>query len=281
MPEAWSREEVATIVDDHFSMLACELAGEPYSKREHNRRLQALLPKRSAGAIEYKHANISAILLELGFPCIEGYKPRANYQNLLRVGVSTRLESDSHLKSLAKAISEAPVEQPPRVLSPKEVFVDPPKQTNYRATYERRVEPPPSRRIDYLEREARNAALGAAGERYVLQLEHRRLWEAGQRRLAERIEHVSQSQGDGLGYDIMSFETNGRERLIEVKTTAFGSMTPFFATAREVSVSEAKSETFHLYRIFGFRASPKVFVLQGSLRKTCDIEPILFRASLS
>ncbi len=41
------------------------------------------------------------------------------------------------------------------------------------------------------------------------------------------IEHVSRTQGDGPGYDIVLFETDGRERMIEVKTTAFDAMTPF------------------------------------------------------
>lgn len=75
---------------------------------------------------------------------------------------------------------------------------------------------PGRRRINYLEREARNSSLGAVGERFALQVEHRRLWEAGHQRLAVRIEHASQSRGDGLGYDIISFEYDGRQRLIEV-----------------------------------------------------------------
>ena len=262
-------------------MLAHELNGHPYSKREHNRRLQAVLRNRSAGAIEFKHANISAILIELGFPYIDGYKPRANYQDLLKAEVVARLESDGSLKSAAKAIVEAPITFAPVVLSPSNVFVDPPRRERPRATYERRAQAPPvARQINYLEREARNTSLGAAGEQFVLQLEHRRLWEVGHRRLAERIEHVSQTRGDGLGYDIISFEADGRERLIEVKTTTFGSMTPFFASAREVSVSESSAAAFHLYRLFKFRDSPKVFALRGSLRQTCGLDPVQYRANL-
>ncbi|MEO7102679.1 MAG: DUF3883 domain-containing protein [Gemmatimonadaceae bacterium] len=72
------------------------------------------------------------------------------------------------------------------------------------------------------------------------------------------IEHVSRTQGDGLGYDIVLFETDGRERMIEVKTTAFDAMTPFFASKREVSVSEDLAPQFQLYRIFKFRDSPNL-----------------------
>lgn len=71
MAEHWSAQEVAATVADYFTMLEHELRGEPFNKREHNRRLQSLLNGRTAGAIEFKHANISAILLELGFPFLD------------------------------------------------------------------------------------------------------------------------------------------------------------------------------------------------------------------
>ena len=87
-------------------------------------------------------------------------------------------------------------------------------------------------------------------------IEHRHLWEAGARRLADWIEQVSRTQGDGLGYDIASFELDGVERLIEVKTTNFGAMTPFFASTREISVSEEQADHFRLYRVFKFRDQP-------------------------
>lgn len=80
MPEDWSAEEVAATVADYLVMLKHELLREPYNKKDHNRHLQELLNNRSAGAIEFKHCNISAVLLELGFVCIDGYKrrPRAS-----------------------------------------------------------------------------------------------------------------------------------------------------------------------------------------------------------
>lgn len=135
------------------------------------------------------------------------------------------------------------------------------------------------RNVNYLEREARNSSLGLAGEKFVLDVEHRRLWELGLRSLAERIEHVAKTQGDGLGYDIVSYDADGRERLIEVKTTAFGSMTPFFASAKEVSVSDTREE-FHLYRVFKFRGTPRIFSLSGPLRESCTLDAVQFRARL-
>jgi hypothetical protein len=70
MAENWSHEEVEATVSDYFEMLAMELRGEPYNKAEHNRHLQKLLNNRTKAAVELKHQNISAVLIELGYPYI-------------------------------------------------------------------------------------------------------------------------------------------------------------------------------------------------------------------
>ena len=80
----------------------------------------------------------------------------------------------------------------------------------------------PQQGVDYLAIEAANRSLGPAGEEFVLRFEVARLVRAGQERLAVMVELVSETRGDGLGYDVLSFEISGRERLIEVKTTSYG-----------------------------------------------------------
>ncbi len=280
MAEDWSPEEVAATVADYFVMLEHQFRKQPFNKRERNRHLRTILRGRSAGAVEFKHANISAILIEIGFPYVDGYKPRGNYQDLLKAEVGVYLDLHPDMVALAQAIVDAPVFDFPEPLRIGDIFVPPPSRERPHAMYERRHPPLHIlRNVNYLEREARNASLGLAGERFVLDVEHRRLWELGHRSLAERIEHVAETQGDGLGYDIVSYDESGRERLIEVKTTAFGSMTPFFASAKEVSVSDTREE-FHLYRVFKFRETPRIFSLPGSLRESCTLDPVQFRASL-
>lgn len=260
-------------------MLDAELRGEPYNKAEHNRRLQVLLSDRSGQAIEFKHANISAVLLELGLPYIPGYKPRGNYQQLLKLEIEQRLLLDAWIESTVATAVDEPAVEVPALMALESVIVPIPPRTRRDRVYERpRDEPPGRSRINYLEREARNASLGRAGERFVLEIEHRRLWEAGSRTLAERIEHMSESRGDGLGYDILSFEPDGRERLIEVKTTRFGAHTPFFVSSNEVAVSTHNAEAYALYRVFSFREAPKLFIVPGPLRETFDLEPVQFKA---
>ena len=103
--------------------------------------------------------------------------------------------------------------------------------------------------------------------------------ELGQQRLADQVDHVSQSQGDGLGYDVLSFESDGRERLIEVKTTTFGRDTPFFVSRGELALSHVAKDQFHLYRLFEFRKAPRLFDLAGALDLHCLLDPVTYRAS--
>ena len=186
MPEASSPEEVAATVVDYFVMLGHQFLGEPFNKSAHRRRLQSLLRKRSQQAVEFKLANISAIL-----------------------------DLHSDIVTLAQAIVDAPVFEFAEPLGIDDVFVPAPLRDRTHATYVKRR---PSfsilRDVNYLKREARNSSLGLAGEKFVLDVEHRRLWELGLRSLAERIEHVARTQGDGLGYDIVSYDADGRERLL-------------------------------------------------------------------
>ena len=86
-------------------MLAKELRGEPFNKAQHNRALQRMLDNRSRGSVERKHQNISAILIEAGFPYIDGYKPLGNYQDLLESVVHERLAGAASLnRAVIKAV---------------------------------------------------------------------------------------------------------------------------------------------------------------------------------
>ena len=283
MSEDWSRAEVEATVADYLAMLQQEVSGLPINKAEHNRRLVPLLNNRTRAAVEFKHANISAALIDLGYPYIDGYKPRRNYQDLLAEVLTERLASSVSLRDATLLAVEQTVQAIPTAYDYADILVEPPTRETERTAWRERRQPTrrPRVGINYLEREARNASLGQSGEELIVRSEHGRLWSAGRKSLADRIEHVSKTRGDGLGYDILSFDLDGRERLLEVKTTRFGAMTPFFVSRNEVAVSEEQAAHFHLCRVFKFDASPpKVFTLAGSLRQSFLLEPIQFEASI-
>ena len=279
MPEDWSQAEVEAIVADYFAMWDRDLRGLDYNKAEHNRNLQKLLNHRDRTSVEFKHRNISAVLWHLGYPYLRGYKPLPKYQRLLRAVVEERLATAKGLNQLIASAVKTQAKSVPAVKNLKAIQVAPPRrkevkdlvqdETRRRTNFVRR---------NFLEEEANNQSLGLAGEEFILRYEHERLWRAGKRSLANRVEHVAKAQGDYLGFDILSFETGGRERLIEVKTTRYGAMNRFFASTNEVDVSEFHKHEYHLHRLFNFDKQPQFFVLSGSLRDTCQLKPVSFSA---
>jgi hypothetical protein len=274
----WSRTEVEAIVDDYLSMLSSELAGTSYSKSAHRRALKTRLSGRSDPSIEFKHANISAALIDAGMPYIDGYKPRSNYQSLLAEVIAERIERASGLLHLAEADAERPTAVP-EVDDILSILTEPPAGRFQGGAL--RVSRPPAIRLptNYLERESRNRSLGAAGELFVLNFERARLIHAGMESLAGRIEHTAVVRGDQEGYDILSFEANGAERLIEVKTTKYGIATPFFVSRNELSVSEQFAPNYQVYRLFGFQRAPRMFTLPGPISSTCAISATSYLAT--
>jgi hypothetical protein len=118
--------------------------------------------------------------------------------------------------------------------------------------------------------------LGVAGERWVFGLEQQQLQRTGRPDLASLVRWTARDDGDGFGYDISSFFPDGRERLIEVKTTNYSVRTPFYITRWEVEVSERRAEAYSLYRVHGFARDPRIYVLEGSVRESARLEPSVF-----
>ncbi|MCD4702392.1 MAG: DUF3883 domain-containing protein [Candidatus Aegiribacteria sp.] len=135
-------------------------------------------------------------------------------------------------------------------------------------------------KVNYLAREAANAALGSAGERFIMNYEHARLIYLGKENLADRVERISESEGDHAGYDILSFDETGKDRYIEVKTTKYGKQIPFFVSSNELDFSKQNSEKYHLYRLFQFRKEPELFTLQGYLENNFRLAATAFRAEV-
>ena len=274
----WSRREVELIVADYISMLTRELTGQAYSKAAHRRNLLTRLNRRNDAAVEFKHSNISAVMLELGFPYLQGYVPRSNFQRSLLVAVvAEQVARHRVIDEATMAAVNRPVE-PAETTDFTNVQSDGPKR-------ELGVREPaagyaPIKR-DYLEREAHNRLLGLAGEEFALRFERWRLAQIGAGQLADKVEQVSETRGDGLGYDILSFEPDGRERYIEVKTTSFGQRTPFFVSANEVRFAQQHAPQFRLYRLLDFRAAPRLFELGGAIENSYHLNPSTFRASFA
>jgi hypothetical protein len=63
---------------------------------------------------------------------------------------------------------------------------------------------------DYSVKDALDKKLGNAGELAVLEQEIKHLVSIGRSDLADKVIHISEIEGDGAGYDIRSFDTEGK-----------------------------------------------------------------------
>ena len=261
---SWSEQEVQAAVRDYLAMLTAELQGADYNKAEHNRLLRKSLTGRTKGSVERKHQIISAVLWEMELPTIDGYKPLSNYQRIVKDIVLHEVRNNSailnRLKAIAADVPKAPIKLPQL----GEILVEPPEimtETDRDDAEIRRI----ARHYDFVGQDARNRELGRMGEQFVLEF--------------EKAEWVSDTQGDGVGYDIASFDNRGDPRLIEVKTTNCGVRAPFIVSHNEVEVSEERAREFCLYRVFQFARAPRLFILPGALSSgRCRLEAKTYRA---
>ena len=264
----WQDAELDAIVADYFEMLAAELRGQPYVKARHCAALMARIG-RTHRAVEFKHQNISAVLDELGMPWIAGYIPKRNYQNAIFPAI------DRYLSEHPEALSFVP-SSAPAVSAPSTLFVQPPVVVEHQAVPDalRRL----VKKFDAVARDHRNRALGQAGEAFVVEVEKQRLLANHRRDLAQGVRWVAAEDGDGAGYDILSFDPSGAERLIEVKTTNGSARTPFFLSRNERAVSEERPGDWLLYRVHLFATEPRIFTLAPPLERSVDLRPETWRA---
>jgi len=266
----WSDDELDAILTDYFSMLAEDLAGKPYVKSHHSAALMAQIG-RTHRAVEFKHQNISAVLEELGLPWIPGYKPKRNYQNAIFDAI------DRYLTQHPEALRPLPkIPQTPAVeLS---VFVNAPMRTFSESPCSIRLQRL-IRKFDPVERDHRNRSLGKAGEAFVVDIERARLSKMNRDDLARKVRWIAEEDGDGAGYDVLSFEPTGTEVLIEVKTTNGAARTPFFLSRNERELAQEDSARWRIYRVHLFASAPRIFTISPPLEDSLNLRPETWRAS--
>src|SRR5262249_47223296 len=158
-------------------------------KAEHNQALRDHLNARSKSSVEFKHQNISAVLLELGLPYIDGYKPARNYQKkLLPQAIESYLEAhpEFHERIAISPILNPSAPPPARAGDVERYFDDPPDRMSMPQAGSKPWLSRRGRKIDYAQRDAMNRHLGRLGEQFTLDVERQRLLAAGRDDLAAR-----------------------------------------------------------------------------------------------
>lgn len=131
------------------------------------------------------------------------------------------------------------------------------------------------------EQDAANRSLGLAGERFVLRLERMALEATGRSELAAKVRHVAVELGDGEEYDVLSYDSDGRPKHIEVKTTRGPAEADFFISENERAFARQAGTTYYLYRVHNFVETTQVgnvYVLRGNLEDHFSLTPTTYRA---
>jgi hypothetical protein len=244
------------------------MAGQPFI-RSHVLDTVAQTIERSRDAVDYEFQNIDGILFEAGLPRLNRATAK-NVQRLLRYVTLDPLAQHSEVFESSKRIVVT--------TSTEEVFVEALIIDASILDLDNDVSSLKATKIDFSRRDAANRNLGRSGEEFVLELEQKRLKELGRPDLAEKVRWVSKDDGDGLGYDIASFEVDETPIYIEVKTTNQGEAAPFYVSETERQVAELRGEAYILYRVFDLSDSPKVYRIRGPFSERLMMRPVNYIA---
>lgn len=273
--DAATDAELRSHVRNYFSMLEGELRGRPRRRPALARGAEDADEQRA----EQAYRGIAACLIEEGLPFHSACRPLLSYSRRLRDAVEAYLRNHPELLQLMESDVEGAAGMVPEVepRNPDTIACCAPEPGEIPEITADAASPTLSG-ADFLAQEQRNRSLARAGELFVIQYEIRRLRDAGAGVYADALEHVAAEHGGGGGYDIHSYDADGRDRYIKVKTTRFRRETPFFVTAHEIAMAALHREHYWLYRVFDFRGEPRLYCINGPLNERFRLQPTAYRA---
>ena len=114
-------------------------------------------------------------------------------------------------------------------------------------------------------------------------IDYERDWlqEHGRPDLADAVRWTAREDGDGLGYDVLSFSLDGHERYIEVKATAHGDGTPFYLSSAELDFAQCHANRYALYRVYDILGEPRFYALEGDITETLWLTPVTYSARIT
>jgi len=137
---------------------------------------------------------------------------------------------------------------------------------------------------DYEKEARKHKKLGDRGEKIVLELERKFLSKMDRSDLAKKVDRVS-LKSDSYGYDIISFDVDGKEKLIEVKATSSKVGTAnFFFTANELEAAQ-ENKNYYIYMVYDIMSeSPKVWIIPNPFspeNKNIIKTPVNYRITIN
>jgi hypothetical protein len=262
-------------------MLGSELRGVMYSKADHRNRLAMELGVADPDIIDVAFQQVSAVLLRLGFPVIDGFRPLGGSPTTLASAVHEHLEVNADQVEALWIGGDALKVTVPVELDDSRMVLNPaPLAGEHDDGPGVAWSPRLPVDVDFRSREARDEGLAVAGQRFVLAYERARLRETGHKDKVAKLEWVAQDRGDGLGYHVRSFDEEGQPRYIVVKTTNFGARLPFVLSSAELAIGVEHGARACLYRVFAFSRGARLFLFPGPFEGRITLTPQQYLASL-
>lgn len=234
----WTGAELAVVVGDYVAQLEKTLAGKSVDRAAHDRSVRFVTGKADM-PILWKQGEISAVLSLIGLPILRDPPPRWSYDGALLQAVEEQLAAKPAL--LAAAVR------------PDALFAAPPALPLIEAAPPRPMAVDPRlvrviQRFDMATREADDRFLRGLGVASVIAHEARRLSDRGRSDLAVQVRPAR--EGDPEGCDVVGFGLDERPRLIVVKTTLSGEVSPFGLSHAEFALAESRPEAFRIRRVY-------------------------------
>lgn len=135
---------------------------------------------------------------------------------------------------------------------------------------------------NYIQNGIENKRLGDLGELFVLNYEREKMRGSKRPDLEKKVDHVAATFGDGLGYDILSFDEEFNKKFIEVKTTKGNLNSIFFISRKEMEKSKIEKDNYYLYRVFNFDETTligDIQIISGDISNLCQ-EPLNYKVKM-
>lgn len=140
-----------------------------------------------------------------------------------------------------------------------------------------------STKVNYSAQSKKFKRIGDRGEQVVVMAERQKLEKLGRSDLAKKVDQISK-RDDTVGYDIKSYDANGVEKYIEVKSTIKPpTFCNIFISSNELYTAK-NTENYYFYIVYDIGSkNPKIWEIKSKdllSDANIEIKPILYKIAL-
>lgn len=249
-------------VCDHYKVQLAEFfENNLYKKRSGGQQFEEALSEFSSTIEEISPLN--SVLVTTSIP-LEEYKEYLKKRTINHnLQVSKKSEGLTSVRNFVRKLSEPQEQKQKEITAPERL---------YRT----------ARRIDNWEEiNKKRKMTGLKGEEIAVVIEQEFFESIGRKDLAEKVRHISAEDGDGLGYDVLSFFENGKEKYIEVKSTTASLGSSFYLSRNELRFLKEHNEDAYIYRILVSGDIPQIETYSSrEILETNEIIPVQYMVKI-